>query len=132
MAAEGILPVDTAATGPMTKDVIKAGKPLVYVNRLPSNLPKSVVYVGSHSIEAGIMNMEELGKAMGGKGNLAILMGELDNEAAIGRTDGIKQVVKEKFPDIKITREQTANCQRVQGKTIMENWLGFPPGINRA
>jgi inositol transport system substrate-binding protein len=123
MDAVVILPVDTAATGPSTKDVVKAGKPLVYVNRQPANLPKGVVYCGSRSIEAGIMNMEELGKAMGGKGNLVILMGELSNEAAIGRTDGIKQVVKEKFPDIKIVREQTGNWQRVQGKTIMENWL---------
>ena len=123
MDAIVILPVDTAATGPMTKAVVKAGKPLVYVNRLPSNLPKSVVYCGSNSIEAGIMNMEELGKAMGGKGNLVILMGELSNEAAIGRTDGIKKVVKEKFPDIKIVREQTGNWKREQGKTIMENWL---------
>jgi inositol transport system substrate-binding protein len=123
MDAIVILPVDTAATGPMTKAVVKAGKPLVYVNRLPSNLPKSVIYCGSNSIEAGIMNMEELGKAMGGKGNLVILMGELSNEAAIGRTDGIKKVVKEKFPDIKIVREQTGNWKREQGKTIMENWL---------
>src|SRR5215831_670840 len=123
MDAVVILPVDTAATGPMTKAVVKAGKPLVYVNRLPSNLPKGVVYCGSNSIEAGIMNMEELGKVMNGKGNLVILMGELSNEAAIGRTDGIKKVAKEKFPDIKIVREQTGNWKREQGKTIMENWL---------
>src|ERR1700676_2125345 len=107
-----ILPVDPAATGPMTKAVTKAGKVLVYVNRQPANLPKGVIYCGSRSIEAGIMNMEELGKAMGGKGNVVILMGELSNEAAIGRTDGIKQVVKEKFPDIKITSEQTGNWHR--------------------
>jgi len=123
MNAVVILPVDTAATGPMTKAVVKAGKPLVYVNRKPSNLPKGVVYCGSNSIEAGIMNMEELGKAMGGKGNVAILMGELSNEAAIGRTDGIKKVVKEKFPDIKVVREQSGNWKRELGKTIMENWL---------
>ncbi len=123
MDAVVILPVDTAATGPMTKAVVKAGKALVYVNRQPSNLPKGVVYCGSRSIEAGIMNMEELGKAMGGKGNVVILMGELSNEAAIGRTDGIKKIVKEKFPDIKITREQTGNWHRAEGKTIMENWL---------
>ena len=72
MDAIVILPVDTAATGPMTKAVVKAGKPLVYVNRKPSNLPKGVVYCGSNSIEAGIMNMEELGKCMGGKGNIVI------------------------------------------------------------
>jgi inositol transport system substrate-binding protein len=123
MNAVVILPVDTAATGPMTKAVVKAGKPLVYVNRKPSNLPKGVAYCGSNSIEAGVMNVEELGKAMGGKGNLVILMGELSNEAAIGRTDGIKKIVKEKFPDIKIVREQTGNWKREQGKTIMENWL---------
>src|SRR6267378_5860503 len=130
MDAVIILPVDTAATGPMTKAVVKAGKPLVYVNRKPSNLPKAVVYCGSNSIEAGIMNMEELGKAMGGKGNVVILMGELSNEAAIGRTDGIKKVVKEKFPNIKIVREQSGNWKREQGKTIMENWLASGQEIN--
>jgi ABC-type sugar transport system substrate-binding protein len=34
---------------------------------------------------------------MGGKGNLVILIGELSDEPAHGRTDGIKQVVKEQF-----------------------------------
>src|ERR1700676_2621618 len=48
MDAVVILPVDTAATGPMTKSVVKAGKTLVYVNRKPSNLPKGVVYCGSN------------------------------------------------------------------------------------
>ena len=69
------------------------------------------------------MNMEELGKCMGGKGNLAILIGELSDEPAHGRTDGIKQVVKEQFPNIKVTREQTGHWKREPGKTIMEDWL---------
>ena len=123
MDAVVILPVDTTATGPMTKGIVKAGKPLVYVNRKPEKLPKGVVYVGSKSIDAGVMNMEELGKAMGGKGNLAILIGELSDEPAHGRTDGIKQVVKEQFPNIKVTREQTGHWKREPGKTIMEDWL---------
>jgi inositol transport system substrate-binding protein len=123
MDAVVILPVDTTATGPMTKAIVKAGKPLVYVNRKPEKLPKGVVYVGSKSIDAGVMNMEELGKAMGGKGNLVILIGELSDEPAHGRTDGIKQVVKEQFPNIKVTREQTGHWKREPGKTIMEDWL---------
>ena len=123
MDAVVILPVDTTATGPMTKAIVKAGKPLVYVNRKPEKLPKGVAYVGSKSIDAGVMNMEELGKAMGGKDNLAILIGELSDEPAHGRTDGIKQVVKEQFPNIKVTREQTGHWKRESGKTIMEDWL---------
>jgi inositol transport system substrate-binding protein len=123
MDAIVVLPVDTAATGPITKAVTKAGKPLVYVNRLPANLPPTVLYCGSNSIEAGIMNMEELGKCMGGKGNLAILMGELSNEAAIKRTEGIEKVCKEQYPNIKIVRKQTGNWKRELGKNLMENWL---------
>jgi len=42
-----------------------------------------------------------------------ILMGELSNEAAIKRTEGIKKVVKEQYPNIKIVREQTGNWKRV-------------------
>jgi len=125
-----ILPVDTAATGPMTKECVAAGIPLVYINRKPENLPKGVLYCGSRSIDAGVMNMEELGQAMGGKGNLVILMGELSNEAAIGRTEGIKKICKEKFPGIKVIREQTGNWKREQGKTIMENWLASGDVIN--
>src|ERR1700732_937990 len=87
MDAVVILPVATAATGPMTKGATRAGEVLCYVNRQPANLPKGVIYCGSKSIEAGIMNMEELGKAMDGKGNLVILMGELSNEGALGRTE---------------------------------------------
>jgi hypothetical protein len=64
-----------------------------------------------------------MGKAMGGKGNLDILIGELSDEPAHGSTEGIKQVVKEQFPHINVTREQTGHWKREQGKTIMEDWL---------
>jgi inositol transport system substrate-binding protein len=118
-----ILPVDTAATEPMTRSVLAAKKPLVYVNRKPDNLPDGVLYCGSRSAELGAVMMQELGRLMGGKGNVVILMGELSNEATINRTDGIKKVIREQYPDIKIVREQTANMQRDQGRTVMENWL---------
>jgi inositol transport system substrate-binding protein len=130
MDAIVILPCDTSATGPMTQEVVAANIPLVYVNRRPDNLPSNVVYVGSNSIDAGIFNMEELGKAMHGKGNLVILMGQLDNEAAINRTKGIEQVCAQKFPAIHIIRKQTGNWLREQGRTIMENWLASGITIN--
>src|SRR5258708_34539224 len=43
-----ILPVDTAATGPMTKSVVGACKPLAYPNRFPPNLPHRVSFSRSH------------------------------------------------------------------------------------
>src|ERR1700721_2038145 len=47
-----ILPVDTAATGPMTKAVIKAGKPLVYVNPNPATRRRGGVCPVPNSLKA--------------------------------------------------------------------------------
>ncbi len=118
-----VVPVNTEATNTITASVQKAGKKLVYVNRYPASLPKGVVYVGSESIQAGILQMEALGKKLGGKGNIAILEGPLDNEAALKRTEGVQQVVKQKFPNIKIVSVQVGHWNKDEGRSIMENWL---------
>ncbi len=117
-----IIPANTDAADPMTKAAQDAGIPLVYVNRIPSNLPEGVAYVGSDSIQAGIMQAEWLAEQLGGKGNVVIMNGDLAQEAAQMRTEGEKQVFA-KFPDIKIIREDTGNWSRDQGLALMENWL---------
>jgi inositol transport system substrate-binding protein len=117
-----IIPANTDAADPMTKAAQDAGIPLVYVNRIPSNLPEGVAYVGSDSIQAGIMQAEWLADKLGGKGNVVIMNGDLAQEAAQKRTEGEKQVFA-KFPDIHIIKEDTASWDRAQGLALMENWL---------
>ena len=117
-----IIPANTDAADPMTKAAQDAGIPLVYVNRLPANLPEGVSYVGSESIQAGIMQAEWIAEKLGGKGNVVIMNGNLAQEAAQKRTEGEKQVFA-KFPDIKIIREDTGNWHRDEGLALMENWL---------
>jgi len=117
-----VIPANTDAADPMTKAAQDAGIPLVYVNRIPSNLPEGVAYVGSDSIQAGIMQAEWLAEQLGGKGNVVIMNGNLAQEAAQKRTEGEKQVFA-KFPDITIIREDTGNWSRDQGLALMENWL---------
>lgn len=116
-------PVDTSATRRITDAARKAGIPLVYVNRTPAEpLGNGVVFVGSESIVAGRLQMEYLAKQLKGKGNIAIMQGELSNEAALERTKGVKEVAA-KFPGIKITEMQTANWDRNQGINLMRKWL---------
>jgi len=122
MKAIVVVPVNTEATLPITEACAKSNTPLVYVNRLPENLPDNVVFVGSQSIDAGIFQMEYLAEKLNGKGNVVVMIGRLDNEAAIMRTEGVKQVAAS-YPDIKIIKEQTANWSRDEGMTLMENWL---------
>lgn len=119
-----INPVDTAATAKITDDAQKAHIPLVYVNRRPDvkQFPEGVAYVGSDEIKAGEMQMRYLAEKMGGKGNLAIMLGLLSNDATHNRTQGVKTVLKD-YPNIHVVAEQTAEWQRSKGMDLMNNWI---------
>lgn len=116
--------VDTAATKKITEAAVKAGIPLVYVNRRPDdmNLPKGVVTVASNDLEAGQMQMQYLAEKMGGKGDIVILLGDLANNSTTNRTKGVKEVLA-KYPNIKIEQEQTGIWSRDKGMTLVNDWL---------
>ncbi|PZW63315.1 inositol transport system substrate-binding protein [Pseudomonas sp. URMO17WK12:I6] len=117
-------PVDTAATKKITEAAVKAGIPLVYVNRRPDdmNLPKGVVTVASNDLEAGQMQMQYLAEKMGGKGDIVILLGDLANNSTTNRTKGVKEVLA-KYPNIKIEQEQSGIWSRDKGMTLVNDWL---------
>ena len=111
--------------------VAGSGIPLVYVNRGPEQkeLPEKVVVVESDHFIAGRLEMEALAECMGGKGNVAIMLGELASNATPQRTAGNKEVIA-KYPDIKVVQEQTANYQRNQAIDLMTNWITSGEEIN--
>lgn len=117
-------PVDTAATKKITEAAVKAGIPLVYVNRRPDdlNLPKGVVTVASNDLEAGKMQMQYLADKMGGKGDIVILLGDLANNSTSNRTKGVKEVLAQ-YPGIKVEQEQTGVWLRDKGMTLVNDWL---------
>lgn len=117
-------PVDTAATRKITEAAVKAGIPLVYVNRRPDdlNLPKGVVTVASDDLEAGKMQMQYLAEKMAGKGDIVILLGDLANNSTANRTKGVKEVLKQ-YPGIKVEQEQTGVWLRDKGMTLVNDWL---------
>ena len=123
MDAVIIVPVDTSATAPMTKSLVSKGIKAVYVNRNPGNLPDGAYYVGSEEVVAGRLQMEFLGEKLKGKGNVAILIGKLDNEGALKRTAGNEEVQKAKYPNVKILDKQTGQWQRNEGLMKTEDWL---------
>ena len=59
---------------------------------------------------------------MGGKGNVAIMVGQLSSDAAIDRTKGVKEVAK-KYPGLRIVEEQVADFDRKKGIDLMARWL---------
>lgn len=123
-------PVDTNAVKPIVDQATKAGVPLLFVNRKPQiELGDKMAYVGSDSELAGRLQMEALAKAMNGKGNVAILMGDLANESTRERTKGVEAVLT-KYPNIKIVQKQTAKFMRNDAVDVVSNWMTAGDDIN--
>ena len=120
-------PVDTSATERMTKLAEEAGVPLVYVNREPVDVDKlgaKAAFVASNERDSGTLEMQQICKLLGGKGNILVMQGELSNQAAVQRTADVHDVIaKEPCTGIKIIAEQTANWDRTKAQNLMTNWL---------
>jgi ABC-type sugar transport system substrate-binding protein len=125
-------PVDTSATAALTKLASDANIPLVFVNRQPANLdslPANEAFVGSNESDSGTLETKQICKLLkdGGKGsgaNVYVMEGQLNNQAAVQRTQDVKDVIA--TPDcsfIKVIDLQTANWSRDQAQTLMANWI---------
>lgn len=119
-----VLPVDTAATVNITRAATTAKVPLVYVNRRPDDpkLHAGVVAVASDDLQAGQLQGQFIAKQLNGKGNIALIMGELTQNATRGRSEGLMEALKA-YPDIKVIAQQNADWDRSKGMDLTSNWL---------
>lgn len=118
-----ILPVDATATATMTKTIRVAKVPLVYVNRKPSEpIGEGMAYVGSQDILAGRMQADYVAQQLGGKGEVALMVGQLSTEAAVLRTRGFKEVLAH-YPGMHLAIEQVGDWSREKGMAMTADWL---------
>lgn len=120
---DGIIlnPQDAEACSPCVDKAVEAGIPIVGVNTRVQN-DKLTSYVGSQDVTAGEMEMQNIADLIGGKGKIVILEGPMGQSAQIERREGIQNIL-DKYPDIEVLAEKTANWSRSEGMTVMENWL---------
>jgi ribose transport system substrate-binding protein/inositol transport system substrate-binding protein len=106
----GILiePVAVDGLGPALQAAKKAGLAVINLNQRVSDPKVTDSYVGANPVEGGEIEMGYIAKEIGGKGNIAVLLGPLGSDAEIGRTQGYDNVLKS-YPDIKVVYKQTAN-----------------------
>ena len=115
-------PYDKEGSAPAVDIAVREHMPIVVLNAIVSNLEKANAYVGSEDAEAGRIAAEYIMTLIKGKGDIAVIHGPNGHSAEVQRTEGIKEVIK-RFPGSKIVVEQTANWDRAQALTLMENWL---------
>ena len=120
-------PVDGASTPAMTALATEAGIPLVYVNHPPAEhaaMPAGTSFIGSNEIDSGTMETKAVCAMLGGKGDVLVLMGPLENEASLIRTKDIEDVIATpECSGMKILDKQVGNWNRTQGQDITTNWL---------
>jgi len=120
-------PVDGASTPAMTALATEAGIPLVYVNHPPAEhaaMPAGTSFIGSNEVDSGTMETKAVCEMLGGKGDVLVLMGPLENEASLIRTKDIEDVIATpECSGMKILDKQVGNWNRTQGQDITTNWL---------
>jgi ribose transport system substrate-binding protein/inositol transport system substrate-binding protein len=114
---------------PAIESAVKAGIPVVVVNQMISKPEAASAFVGVSNVDGGVMEMKAAAEAIGGKGNVAFLLGPMGSDGQIGRTQGYYDVLKD-YPDIKVVFEQTANWNTDEALTLVENWLQSGTEIN--
>jgi ribose transport system substrate-binding protein/inositol transport system substrate-binding protein len=121
-AAIMIEPVSVDGVGPALAEAKKAGLVVVTVNQRIARQEVADCYVGANPVQGGELEMETAAKDIGGKGNVAFLLGPMGSDAQIGRTKGYENVLK-KYPGIKVAYQQTANWRTDEALKLVENWL---------
>ncbi|MFM0337443.1 substrate-binding domain-containing protein [Paraburkholderia fungorum] len=124
VAALVVVPVTGAGTSEMTEKARVGGVPLVYLNRKPTTeaIDKGLGYVGSKDIVAGRLQGEYVTQQLGGKGNVAILIGRVATSAAVERTQGLKDVLSRQ-PGMHIVAEDVGDWSRARALDITKAWL---------
>ncbi len=118
-----IAPTDVKALTPAVNEVIKAGVPIVTVDRYIEGASKAVPHVGADNVAGGRGMVDWVVKNYPGGAKIVLLTGQPGSSSAIDRTKGVHQGVTKAGAKYKIVVEQTANWARDQGLTVTQNIL---------
>lgn len=109
-----VAPVETAVSGKIPVVIIDSG--------LQSKAQSS--FVATDNREGGRIAGRELGKLLGGTGNVIMLRYAVGSASTEEREAGFLEVIKKDFPNIKlVSTEQHAGATRDTAKSVSENLL---------
>ena len=121
VSAEGVLAAVESAE--------KAGIPCIIYNQNISDPSKATSFVGVSNADMGYMEMKRACEDMGGKGNVALLLGPRGSEGQLGRSEGYTRALAE-YPDVKVVFEEEAAWTTEDALKLAENWLSTGTEIN--
>ena len=113
-------PQEQEACRPAIDKAKAAGIPIINCNSLTITEPDA--YVGSNDSESAEIAMTYIAEQLGGKGNVLMMHGHPGQTAEVKRTEGAMDILAQN-PDMTLLDEQTADWDRAEAMTLMENWI---------
>lgn len=90
--------------------------------------PNWVIHTSPDNVVNGEAIATALFDQMGGKGQIFVLEGMLGNTASSDRVAGLQNAL-EKYPDIEVVAQDTANWATAEALTLVETWLSQYPEV---
>ena len=113
-------PCEVEASSPAVTKALAAKIPIINVNSETSAKPSA--FVGSDDVESAKIALTFIAEKLGGKGNVLMMQGYMGQAAQIKREQGAREILKA-YPGLKLIAQQTAEWDRAQAMSLMENWI---------
>ena len=130
VAAIILAPADSTAVGAAIVSANQAAVP-VFTADIASTATKGTVitHVASDNVQGGRVAADLLGKALGGKGTIAII-DEPQVTSVQDRVRGFKEELAAKYPAISIVADQPARGERTKAEDVTDNLLQRFPSLD--
>lgn len=122
-----INPTDSDTVGSAVTAANEAKIPVITLDRA-ANSGEVIAHIASDNAAGGEMAGKYIADQLGGKGKVVELQGIPGASAARDRGEGFHKAIA--GTDIEVVASQTANFDRAQGLSVMENILQAQPEIN--
>ena len=126
-----VAPLNSDGLEPALAAAREKNIPVLTVDRKVNSEPCKdyVSFLGSNFVEQGKIAAQQMAKAMGNKGKVAILLGSSGNNVTTDRTNGFVDELKSIAPDIEIAAQQTGDFARDKGQQVMEQLIQAQPDL---
>jgi galactofuranose transport system substrate-binding protein len=126
-----IAPLNSDGWEPVIQQASARHIPIITVDRkINATACKDyVTFIGSDFYQQGKRAADQMIKALGGKGKVAILLGASGNNVTTDRTNGFKDELRQRAPGIQITFEQTGEFAREKGQQVTEQMIQSNPDV---
>lgn len=122
------IPAGATAAGVPVKAAAQAKIPVVNVDRNAPDAPGNT-FIASDSVTAAKTLGEYVVKEQKGKGNIAILQGQIGTTPQVDREKGFKEAI-DAAPGMKIVTEQSADWAQDKGFAVAQDMIQANPNLS--